>query len=120
MADDNFYPDALCRGYSHEIWFPPAFDEDPTGTDSEYFEVAKMVCSICKHKSECKALGAEEKFGVWGGTTPAERRRGIERPSKRHMNQAGLDLLPATGARVDINPLRQSLRAVTRKRQSVS
>lgn len=117
---DDFFPDALCRSYSHEIWFPPAFDEDPTGTDSEYFEVAKMVCSVCTHKSACKVQGEEEKYGVWGGTTPSERRRGIERPTKRHMSNAALELLPATGERVYINPLRDKIRLVTRKRQQIS
>lgn len=114
------FPDALCRGVSLDLWFPPAFDENPTGTDSEYFEVSKIVCSVCHHKSECKVLGAAEKYGVWGGTTPSERRRGIERPPKRHMSTAALKLLPPSGERVDIKPLKEKLRLVTRKRQQVS
>ena len=120
MTDDNFLPDAACRGYSIELWFPPAFDEDPTGTDSEYWEVGKMVCSVCKHRPECREMGEAEKYGLWGGATPSERRRGISRPSKRHMSTKAWELLPKTGERVDINPLRQQLRSGTRKRQPVS
>ena len=118
--DDNFFPNAACRGYSIELWFPPAFDEDPTGTDSEYWEVGKMVCSVCPHFTECRELGEDEKYGLWGGATPSERRRGIYRPSKRHMSSKAFALLPKSGERVDINPLRVSLREVTRKRQPVS
>jgi len=107
----------LCENYSMELWFPPSFDEEPTGTDSEYFEVAKLVCSECLRKTECAELGRDERYGCWGGTTPAERRRGVSKPSKRLMNEEAFDLLPERGeAHVDINPLRAAIREVTRKR----
>lgn len=32
-------------------------------------------CVPCPVRSECLAEGLKERFGVWGGTTPKERRR---------------------------------------------
>jgi hypothetical protein len=39
-------------------------------------EVAVVACSWCPVLGECRgyALAAGERYGVWGGTTPAERR----------------------------------------------
>lgn len=121
MSDTEFsdeFADALCRSYHSDLWFPPAFDEHPTGTDSEYFEVAKMVCSVCMCRTACLEAGREEKFGMWGGATPSERRRGINRPSKRLANRAALELLPKFGdpQPVEIGPLRKSVQDVTRRR----
>lgn len=115
MAD---FDDALCQSYSTDLWFPPAFDEEPTGKDSEYFEVGKMVCSVCNARSACSLAGQDEKYGMWGGATPAERRRGVVRPSKRLMNHEALSMLPPIGHSVDINPLRAKIRKVTSKRPS--
>lgn len=120
------FDNSMCDSYPLELWFPPAFDESPTGTDNEYFEVAKLVCSVCVHQSACAVLGEDERYGMWGGATPAERRKGSTKPPKRLMNEEGLALLPnrfdsdGKPTRVDINTLRASIQAVTRKRQPAS
>jgi len=117
--------DALCEPYSAELWFPPSFDEEPTGTDTEYYEVAKMVCSVCPSQAECRSVGAEEKYGVWGGTTPPERRKGKSRPSKRLANRALFDQLPPKFDEYgnpfhirDMSGLYDEIRSITKKRPS--
>jgi WhiB family transcriptional regulator, redox-sensing transcriptional regulator len=63
---------AACRGTANRDIFFPTRNEGPNGA-----EAAKSVCEGCPVRVECLeyALEAEEEFGVWGGTTPAERRR---------------------------------------------
>ncbi|MEX2032907.1 MAG: WhiB family transcriptional regulator [Dehalococcoidia bacterium] len=68
---------ARCRGLSPSLFFPPE-------EDGENVEDAKQICSECFVRDQClaSALEANEAFGVWGGTTPRERRR-IKRSRKR-------------------------------------
>jgi WhiB family redox-sensing transcriptional regulator len=56
-----------CKGVAVEFFFPPV-DEDCDG--------AKAVCAMCPVREPCleHALSVGERFGVWGGLTPAERR----------------------------------------------
>lgn len=37
---------------------------------------AKILCELCPIKMECASVGIIDKheFGIWGGTTPAERK----------------------------------------------
>lgn len=37
-------------------------------------ELAKSLCAGCPVREECLAAGMSERYGVWGGTTPEERR----------------------------------------------
>lgn len=62
---------AACRN-THPRMF---FTEDPTG-----MAYARMVCARCSVRSECLeyALANGEKFGIWGGLSPRERRRILE------------------------------------------
>ena len=74
---------ALCRPYHSDFFFPPVFVEERTGKESEYYEVAKYICEHGPISDWCRSEGAEEEFGVWGGTTPRERRKGrIKQPTK--------------------------------------
>lgn len=60
--------DGLCRdGGDVELFFRE---------DELSIKLAKRVCADCPLQSTCRdyAVAAEE-FGVWGGTTPAERDR---------------------------------------------
>jgi WhiB family redox-sensing transcriptional regulator len=62
---------ARCGGVDPEIHFP-AHDADGTAA-------AKRICRKCPVKSECLAYALEhdEQHGVWGGMTPAERRKHV-------------------------------------------
>ena len=60
-----------CVGKDTTLWFPDR-SRGPHGSDE-----AKLICSGCPVRKECLqyALSSDMAFGVWGGTTPAERRR---------------------------------------------
>jgi WhiB family transcriptional regulator, redox-sensing transcriptional regulator len=59
-----------CRSIDPDLFFPLA----PTQTQETR---AKAVCAGCPVVDECLdyAIGAGEAEGIWGGLTPAERRR---------------------------------------------
>lgn len=61
---------ARCRGSHPSFFFPP--EED--GAD---VRAAQAICSECPVAAQCleSALAAGEHYGVWGGTTPRDRRR---------------------------------------------
>lgn len=60
--------DGLCRHEDPELFFP---DKGSRATE------AKAVCERCPLKGVCleHALETKEKDGVWGGTTPEERKK---------------------------------------------
>ena len=59
-------PGALCKGQDPAPWFP--------GRGGSVNQ-AKAVCWACPVRLECLdwAVEANERAGVWGGTTPDER-----------------------------------------------
>jgi hypothetical protein len=61
---------ANCKSSDPSIFF---FDEDDVSTR----ELAMKLCGGCKVKMDCLqyALEKKEAFGIWGGMTPAERRK---------------------------------------------
>jgi WhiB family redox-sensing transcriptional regulator len=65
----DLYIRGACVGQETDLWFP---GRGPTAA-----EEAKAVCAGCPVRKICLdyALEAEEEFGVWGGTTPTERKR---------------------------------------------
>jgi WhiB family redox-sensing transcriptional regulator len=67
----------LCSIYSTDIFFPEEYEEADVAK-------AKNICNHCWMKDKCLAfaLKTNEKEGVWGGTTPKER-RSIRRKAAR-------------------------------------
>ncbi|MGH3423593.1 MAG: WhiB family transcriptional regulator [Nocardioidaceae bacterium] len=63
---------AACRGTNPELFHP----EGSAGPALLQIDAAKAVCAQCPVKAECLdwAVRAGEAYGVWGGTTPEERR----------------------------------------------
>ncbi len=63
----------LCAKMDPDLWFPE-FDE----RTKEYGEQAARaidICNVCPVRSECLSYGLEnEDYGIWGGTTPSQRR----------------------------------------------
>jgi WhiB family redox-sensing transcriptional regulator len=59
---------ALCRVTDPEAFFPE------TGENGR---PAKRVCAGCEVREAClaEALAHDERFGIWGGLTAAERRK---------------------------------------------
>ncbi|HZJ26878.1 MAG TPA: WhiB family transcriptional regulator [Acidimicrobiia bacterium] len=70
-ADEPAWRDlASCRGLGPALFY--AEEED-----GEDVREAKALCGECSVRRQCleQALAANERYGVWGGTTPRERRR---------------------------------------------
>lgn len=71
---------AICRFEDPELFFPLGEEhtssQAPTGPVQTQQDEAKAVCRACPVVSECLAWAIEsgQDFGVWGATTPEERR----------------------------------------------
>lgn len=93
-----WYNRALCKNYPSEVFFPDIPDElaedemqmddgtiwEKYGDTSAFYDKARLVCNRCPVKEQCleHALVEKERWGMWGGLTPIERRR-IERKDRR-------------------------------------
>jgi WhiB family redox-sensing transcriptional regulator len=65
----DWHDEALCKGKTASFF-----------TDAEDgIELAKAVCFECPVRLRCLEAGLREPFGIWGGLTPRERRRELER-----------------------------------------
>lgn len=69
--------EALCKGKHEDLWFPPLPGDRPY-PENDYHNIAKMVCEHCPVRPQCERLGADEEYGVWGGTDPKDRKEGKE------------------------------------------
>lgn len=58
--------DALCAEVGVDFFFP---DEGVVAHD------AKQICADCPVARQCLSFGISEEFGIWGGTTPKQRRK---------------------------------------------
>lgn len=66
----SLYDDIACRpNQPLKVFFPEQ-------RAVEHAKAAKRICQRCPHTAECLdwALESGQDEGVWGGTTPAERR----------------------------------------------
>jgi len=72
--DAAWMEDAACRepGVDPELFFPVS----ESGTAVRQVAAARAVCARCPVQRQCRewALQAGEPAGIWGGTTPEERR----------------------------------------------
>jgi WhiB family redox-sensing transcriptional regulator len=77
-----------CRNADLDLFFPPE-----GASVRERFRrerAAKQICTSCEVRTRCLAyaLRAGEPFGIWGGTTPEERRSARPRPVDMHLQCA--------------------------------
>lgn len=114
---------ALCKKKHSDLWFPPFELSDgtpvPRSAHSQYYDVSRLVCDVCPVRQRCEALGAEEEFGLWGGTTPNDRKRGVGRtvPSKQLTPAQILTMIPKQGPiTLDIKPLRTQILSVAKRK----
>ncbi|MFF2556315.1 WhiB family transcriptional regulator [Nocardia sp. NPDC058058] len=65
---ESWHQQALCTQTDPEAFFP-----DKGGSTRE----AKRVCGSCEVRRQCLdyALAHDQRFGIWGGLSPRERRR---------------------------------------------
>ncbi|GAA3410255.1 WhiB family transcriptional regulator [Streptosporangium vulgare] len=61
-----------CLSEDPELFFPVSYE----GPGREQYERARAVCRRCPVRGRCLeyALNTQQMYGVWGGTTPEERR----------------------------------------------
>jgi len=73
-ADARWRHHAACGYYGPALFF--GLDGEPTGDRIQRERRAKAICDSCPVRVPCYefALDADEKFGIWGGTTARERR----------------------------------------------
>jgi WhiB family redox-sensing transcriptional regulator len=73
--ENDWRPLAACKGIDPELFF--SSDELPNKQDRIEREAsAKAICARCSVRSECLsyAIAAGERYGIWGGLNPQERR----------------------------------------------
>ena len=65
---------AACRNLDSTMFFHPERERGPARAERE--TRAKMICRVCPVIEQClrHALAVDEPYGVWGGTSPVERR----------------------------------------------
>ena len=66
--------DAACRGEDSDVFFHPEGERGPSRVARE--RAAKAICARCPVSRKCLdfALETGVEFGVYGGTTPDERK----------------------------------------------
>ena len=114
---------ALCKDVHIDLFFPPIFNEERSGTESKYYDLGRLVCANCTQRKACDALGASEDHGMWGGRTPKERREFIPFNPTKRLDPEKLHLLPPPGdmslpepeRRLNIPEIRSSIRKYTKK-----
>jgi len=77
MASDQQWQEyGACRTVPVAVFFPPVEQES---------DDAKRVCAACSVQEDCLefAISAGERFGVWGGLDPQERRSLVARRRAR-------------------------------------
>lgn len=82
MLDDGW----MVKGACYHTNDPDKFFPETTQGLKVDANPAKRVCKTCPVKVSCLfyAIGHDEKYGVWGGLTMAERRR-ISKPLRRRI-----------------------------------
>lgn len=78
-------PKARCRDKDPDLFFPARYE-------GRALDIARAVCRGCPLRAECAEWGikAEPDHGIWGATTPAERKAEAKRRATRH--RLGLQL----------------------------
>jgi len=64
-ARPSWHGDSACVEHPELNWFPERGDR---------LDAALAICATCLVVDECKAFGADEHHGIWGGTTAMQRR----------------------------------------------
>lgn len=75
LAEWDWQLDARCRGLATDMFF--SSEHDAGAQHAEREETAKGICRACTVRRRClrHALSFGETHGIWGATTPRERRQ---------------------------------------------
>ncbi|GLZ15539.1 hypothetical protein Acsp04_57740 [Actinomadura sp. NBRC 104425] len=85
--DEHWTDHAICRGADPDLFFPIGYGAPVL---QEQIAAAKAICGNCPVTADCLswALRVGEPDGIWGGTTPEERRylrREADAPARRRL-----------------------------------
>ncbi len=71
--DGEWYLRARCRGLPADVFFTEDQLHGQRRLDHE--DNAKRICCSCPVRVRCRdySVNAQERYGIWGGTTPRER-----------------------------------------------
>lgn len=71
--DTSWMEHGACFGAAHlaDLFYPP-----DKGKSVESYAKARRICAVCTVRDRCRdyAVEVREPLGMWGGTTPKERR----------------------------------------------
>ena len=72
---EDWHARAACIGEMGTVFYPPMRPERRSVKNARE-QRAKAVCEGCSVREECldHALANNERYGIWGGLTDAERR----------------------------------------------
>ncbi|MCV7424045.1 WhiB family transcriptional regulator [Mycobacterium yunnanensis] len=75
LARGEWRVKARCRTVAEEVFYPP--ERETRRARRERETVARQICWTCPVQVPCRrfAVATQEPHGVWGGTTPLDRRR---------------------------------------------
>ena len=74
-----------CRLADPDLFFPVAIGTAPA---ARQVAAAKAVCGLCAVRANCLSYALEAKpEGIWGGTTPDERRAARRRPPRHQASK---------------------------------
>ncbi len=78
---DDWRVDAECRGMHPAAFYRNRDSAYASNAALEPADEAVAVCARCPVRPQCLATATrdDERWGVWGGTTPSQRRRGRRR-----------------------------------------
>lgn len=70
--------DAACHAYNPDLWFP----EWPKPNE---YRLARRICKGCPVREQCAqyALDNGIRYGMFGGLTPGERQKIVDRAAER-------------------------------------
>lgn len=70
LSDPRWFVFAACRNMDTDLFFPRRGDPD------SYPDEARDACAACPCRRACRdyAVATNQKHGMWGGTTPKQRR----------------------------------------------
>jgi len=82
---------AACNGHDGDLWFPDIPRGPKPDNTPDPWANARTICNTCPVKDDCleHALSNDERHGMWGGTTPEERRRILNGPRPRSCRWCG-------------------------------
>jgi len=91
-VDVSWREAAACQDSDPDLFFPDGI----AGPALRQVEEAKEICRACPVQAACLAWALEHGvgFGVWGGTTEAER-RAFRQPAQRNHSSAQTTTMPA-------------------------